>query len=62
MACACNKNKTRPFGPSSARESASAPTRYVLRTRLGQQSYASRLEAEAAQRRAGGGEIIEVRR
>lgn len=60
MACNCGKNKTRPFSPRSATASAE-PTAYVLRTRLGQQSFNSRLEAEAAKRRAGGGQIIEVR-
>lgn len=60
MACNCSKNKSRPFSPSSVKANA-APTKYVLRTRLGQQSYGSRLEAEAAQRRAGGGQIIEVK-
>lgn len=64
MACNCGKNKVRPFGTASAKTTTSAektePTRYVLRTRLGQQSFGSRLEAEAAKRRAGGGQIIEV--
>lgn len=58
MACNCGKNKTRPFGIKST---ASEPSSFVLRTRLGQQTYGSRLEAEAAKRRAGGGQIIEVR-
>lgn len=56
MACNCGKNKVRPFGMKT-----SEPSKFVLRTRLGQQSYDSRLEAEAAKRRAGGGQIIEVR-
>ena len=37
------------------------PSKYVLKTRLGQKTFGSRLEAEAAKRRAGGGTIIEVR-
>lgn len=56
--CNCGKNKVRPFG---ARDTKSEPSAFVLRTRLGQQRYESRLEAEAAKRRAGGGTIIEVR-
>lgn len=63
MACNCGKNKVRPFGPASTStgtRSTGEPTKYVLRTRLGQTSYGSRLEAEAAKRRAGGGQIIEV--
>lgn len=62
MGCNCKK-APRPFGPSSvkaAKESAE-PSKFVLRTRLGQTAYGSRLEAEAAKRRAGGGTIIEVR-
>lgn len=58
MACNCGKNKVRPFGTKAA---SAAPTAFVLRTRLGQQRFESRLEAEAAKRRAGGGTIIEVR-
>lgn len=58
MGCQCGKNKVRPFG---VRDGKSEPTAFVLRTRLGQQRFESRLEAEAAKRRAGGGTIIEVR-
>ena len=58
MGCNCGKNRVRPFGTKAA---AAPPTTFVLRTRLGQQRFESRLEAEAAKRRAGGGTIIEVR-
>ena len=58
MGCNCGKNRVRPFG---VRDGQSKPTTFVLRTRLGQQRFESRLEAEAAKRRAGGGTIIEVR-
>lgn len=62
MGCNCGKNKTRPFSPASmTQQSTAEPTKFVLRTRLGQTSFNSRLEAEAAKRRAGGGQIIEVR-
>ena len=62
MGCNCRK-APRPFGPSTAKASKepSEPSKFVLRTRLGQTAYGSRLEAEAAKRRAGGGTIIEVR-
>ncbi|HLR43874.1 MAG TPA: hypothetical protein VK065_01655 [Brevibacterium sp.] len=58
MGCNCGRNRTRPFGVKAAAET----VEYVLRTRLGQQTFATRLEAEAEKRRAGGGQIIEVRR
>lgn len=58
MGCACGKNKTRPFGPSSLKEKeAKEPKQFVLRTLKGTTVFGSRLEAEAAQRRAGGGQI-----
>ena len=61
MACGCKKTP-RPFGPSSVKaKESSEPSKYVLKTRLGQKAFGSRLEAEAAKRRAGGGTIIEVR-
>lgn len=63
MACNCGKNKTRPFGMKTTEAksaSTSEPKKYVLRTRLGQTRFNSRLEAEAAKTRAGGGQIIEV--
>ena len=55
MACNCGKKKTRPFGPSSLKEK--EPKQFVLRTLKGTTVFGSRLEAEAAQRRAGGGQI-----
>ncbi len=61
MGCNCRKTP-RPFGtPAKASSTSEEPTKYVLRTRLGQTAYGSKLEAEAAKRRAGGGTIIEVR-
>lgn len=56
MACNCGKKKTRPLGPSKKAEERSGK-RYVLKTMKGTTVYGSRLEAEAAQRRAGGGQI-----
>lgn len=56
MACNCGKNKTKPFGPSSAKKS-NEPKQFVLRTLKGTTVFGSRLEAEAAKRRAGGGQI-----
>lgn len=55
MACNCGKNRTKPFGPSSKKSK--EPKQFVLRTLKGTTVYGSRLEAEAAQRRAGGGQI-----
>ena len=61
MACSCGKNKkTRPFGPSAKKDGKGGSKRYVLRTLKGTTVYGSRLEAEAAQRRAGGGQITAV--
>lgn len=57
MACGCSKKKTRPFGPSSLKEKDQEPKQFVLRTLKGTTVFGSRLEAEAAQRRAGGGQI-----
>lgn len=57
MACNCSKKKTpRPFGMGKGE-----PTKYVLKTRIGERTFSSRLEAEAAMRRAGGGSIRETR-
>lgn len=58
--CNCRK-APRPFSPSSVKAADAEPSKYVLKTRLGQKTFGSRLEAEAAKRRAGGGTIIEVR-
>lgn len=61
MPCNCNKKKSRPFGPSTASTASTKAgddgKKFVLRTLKGTTVYGSRLEAEAAKRRAGGGQI-----
>lgn len=57
MGCGCGKNKkTRPFG-MGATTTTMREESFVLRTATGTQTFGSRLEAEAAKRRAGGGSI-----
>lgn len=56
MGCQCGKKKTKPFGPSSVKAK-EEPKKFVLRTLKGTQVFGSRLEAEAALRRSGGGQI-----
>jgi len=58
MACNCNKKKTPPTGAITA----SATQSFVLTTRDGKtETFASRLEANAARVRRGGGTIRPVR-
>lgn len=59
MSCNC-KRGPRPFGPSSTTTTTTGPAepKFVLRTSRGTEVYGSRLEAEAAKRRAGGGSIV----
>lgn len=58
MGCNCGKNKkTRPFGMGTT--TTKREETFTLRTSTGTQSFGSRLEAEAAKRRAGGGSITQ---
>lgn len=59
MGCNCGKNKkTRPFGMGATTTTTTKREEsYVLRTSTGTQTFGSKLEAEAAKRRAGGGSI-----
>lgn len=71
MGCGCNK-KTRPLGPSKSQKASAAPKKgnpvkpakgrtqsFTLQARDGSRTvYGSRLEAEAARVRKGGGTVI----